>query len=667
MSEGKIVAIDFETYFDQDYSLRKLSTSEYIRNERFEAMSMSWSEVGTPDAPTAVGGQQAIEHALTQWDWNETALLCHHTQFDGLILSHHFGIVPAYYMDTLSMMRSLYATDIGGSLNAGAERFGLQPKLEGALNAVKGKRWHELTMEEQRTLLEYNAHDTGILEQLFQRLVKRYPAMEMDIIDVTCRMFCNPVLQVDIAAAAVVLQREQEEKEALACKAHEILTGYETDDFEKAKKLLNSNDKLAKAMEKKFGEQRVPMKWSDKQQKFIPAFAKTDPGWIALTEADNEDLRLVCSARQRAKSALNETRAARLITHALPALPVYLKHYGARTGRWSAGDKINLQNLPSRDGVQALRRCILPPPGHSLVVVDSSQIEARVLAWLARQTDLVEVFREFDRGGPDPYKLLACKIFGIPLDDITDSQRFIGKVGRLGLGYGMGAPKLQTQLETGAMGKKYPITLGDATKIVNVYRQDSRAIVDFWAFLDATFKRMAARQQNKKTHKTMSHWGGRPVQLAPVVIDGVQVVQFVSDEVIMADSVAQRYPDLRYTWDTERDENQLTYQSSSRGVRSKIYGGKACENIVQKMARNVVAWQAAFKIEPSLRLWKKSYPRKIFQIALLVHDEVVAVVPTEHSQAVLHMMRDAMSTSPPWARSCPISAEGGVRDNYAKQ
>ena len=122
-----------------------------------------------------------------------------------------------------------------------------------------------------------------------------------------------------------------------------------------------------------------------------------------------------------------------------------LKYYGAHTGRWSGLDKVNMQNLPSRDvKKKALKNAILPPKDNVIINVDSSQIEARILVWLSGQDDVVEQFKNNE----DVYSNFASKVYGRKIDKRNKTERFIGKTCILGLGYGTGWKKLQDTLKT---------------------------------------------------------------------------------------------------------------------------------------------------------------------------------------------------------------------------
>lgn len=612
-----IVKIDFETYYDQVYTLKKMSTSEYVRDARFKAHGAAL-RLPTMNHSIWVSGAKLMEtlHAI---DWSQTALLAHHTQFDGLILSHHFNVYPAFMYCTMSMARALYSHDVGASLDEVAKFLGKGAKIRDTLESTQGVR--ELSEEQERALGEYAIQDNDLASAIFDEMREGYSDDELKLIDITVRAFTDPVLQVDIPRAKKELEREIAYKQELINKAYKII-GAESVDA--AKKILSSAEKYAAVLEQHGVE--VPLKWSDKQQKHIPAIAKGDLEFQELEGHPNENVQALYHARLSVKSTLIETRAQRLIDHAKPALPIYLNYFRAHTGRWSGGDKLNPQNFGRNS---ELRRCIVAPKGHRLVVVDSGQIEARVLAWLAEQNDVLDVFREYDRGtGPDPYKTLAAEIYKKAIEEISIAERFVGKVGRLGLGFGMAAARLEYTLAAGVMGPPVTVPPAECHRAVVVYRRANALIVRLWGLLERILGFMLA---------------GKPVQYR-------DVLTFNPDHVILPNGLALHYPELRAVWTDDGPKN-FTYRSSKRGHRTTIYGGKFAENLVQALARNIVA-------EQGIQIAER------YRVVLLVHDEVVLCVPTAEAKRAEEFAIEQMTTAPAWCADIPLAAEGGVGRNY---
>ena len=241
------------------------------------------------------------------------------------------------------------------------------------------------------------------------------------------------------------------------------------------REVLMSNQKFAERL-LSYGV-APPMKVSPTTGKPALALAKNDEGFKALAEHEDERVQALVAARLGTKSTLEETRTERFLDIAQRGpLPIPLKYFAAHTSRWGGMDLINLQNLPSRgENAGKLKSSILPPPGYVIIDADSAQIEARILAWLAGQTDLVEAFRNKQ----DVYSIMASFIYAKPVDQITKQERFVGKTVILGCGYGTGAAKLQAFLK-GAT-PSIEMTLDECRQIVITYRAKYFKIPDLWS------------------------------------------------------------------------------------------------------------------------------------------------------------------------------------------
>lgn len=404
--ELQLVTLDFETYYSQDFTLSgKMNMSEYVRDERFKAHGVS-IKIGAQ--PTYWVRDRDIASELAKIKWDESALICHNTQFDGFIMSHHYGIVPAFYIDTLSMARGVLGHSTFHNLDTVAKMFGLAGKTRvGALLDTKGK--YDLTDDEMEALGAYALDDVDDTEAIFHRMYPYLSDKELRLIDLTIRMFCDPILEVDIGRVHAEYVREGSLKDDSVKRA-----GVDPSD-------LSSNIKFAALLKARGVE--PPMKESPTTGKQTYAFAKGDLDFQALLQHKDPQVRSLCEARLRIKSSIGETRAQRMLNAGDNGwkLPVALNYSGAHTHRWSGGNKMNLQNLP-RGG--ELRLSILAPEGMHVVVADSAQIEARTLAWLAGQEDIISAFAK----GEDVYKLMATKIYNTELASITGDQRFIGKI-----------------------------------------------------------------------------------------------------------------------------------------------------------------------------------------------------------------------------------------------
>jgi hypothetical protein len=394
-----LLTIDFETRWDsKEYTLSKLTTEEYIRDEKFLAFGACIHEYGT-DAITQWYGGDELHRILSTYDWTKTAVLAHNAQFDIAILEWVYGVHPCFIFDSLSMARALRGVEVGNSLAKLASDFGLPPKGR-AVHSTDGLV--DTTPEIEKELAEYCKHDVFLCEEIFKRLVSGYPAKELRLIDLTLRMYTRPLLELDEDMLFNALHEEREAREALL----ERLKITDAD--------LASNDRFAELL-RNVGTEPPTKKKKPTVKTPSPvgenyAFAKTDAMFQAMLNGSNDDVRLLCEARLKVKSTSERTRAQRFLDIAgRGTLPVPLSYYGAATGRWTAsrGSAINMQNLKRGS---FLRKAIMAPENHVCVVGDLSQIEPRVLAWLADYDDLLHIFN----AGGDPYAMFGSQMFSIP-------------------------------------------------------------------------------------------------------------------------------------------------------------------------------------------------------------------------------------------------------------
>lgn len=609
MDYRDIVCLDFETYYSTEYSLSKpqYNTSSYIRDPQFLIHGVSLQEVGKD--PIYIAGHDEALKELQRWGLESRPVVAHNMAFDGFILHEHADIHPGRYCDTLSMARATMGHHIRHALDAVGKHLGLGKKIEGALVQTKGKR--ELSPLEQKILGQYANNDVKMCMDIFWHLKQFMPEDEMELIDLTLRMFCEPILLIDEEAVEAERLKEEQDK---AAAVEQTDTDVDT---------LMSNNKFAALLEEMGVE--PPMKMSPRTGEQTYAFAKSDMGFQALLGHDDEAVQLVAQARVAIKSTINETRAVRLAEAGIGGsrLPVLLNYAGAHTYRWSGGNKLNLQNLP-RGG--ALRRAIRAPDGHVLLVADLAQIEARLNVWFCDQHDLVEAFRS----GDDVYTLMASRIYGKPVSAVTKDDRFIGKICVLGLGYGMGWKKLKATLAIGFAGPPVDVSEAEARRIVQAYRTANPRIVGMWEFLNA---RLPAMATNSDLHAA----------LGPLT--------FLYKMIELPNGLALKYPGLQV--DEGEWGPECTYLN--RFGRSKIYGGLLLENIIQALARCVIGEQMlAIHRETGLR------------IATSTHDEVVCVVKEDEIEDMEKAVRRIMTTPPVWAPDLPLAVDTGYDNVYSK-
>ena len=601
-----IITIDFETAYGGDLGFAKQTTEEYIRDPRFEVIGAA-VQVNDGEPVWFSGTHQKMYQFLDGFDWKNSLALAHNAPFDGAILNWKFGMTPKGWLDTLSMGRALHGTNVGGSLAVLAQHYGIGVKGEQVKQYINYFR-KTFTKEELADYGEYCKNDVKLTWDLFGLMSQGFPKIELRLIDLTVRMFTEPVLQLDKSLLEDHLISERARKIA-------ILDRFDKD-------TLMSNPQFADLLVS-LGVQ-PPMKKSPTTGKQTFAFSKTDEEFKALLEHPNTQVQAVVAARLGTKSTIEETRTERFIGIASRGpMPVPLRYYAAHTGRWGGDDKINLQNLQR---TSPLKMAILAPYGDVMIDSDSSQIEARTLAWLAGQDDLVEAF---DRG-EDVYKIMASAIYGKAISAITKDERFVGKTTILGAGYGMGAAKFRAQLKTFGV----EVSEDEAKRIIDTYRTTYPKITALWKAAANVLPAIISEQ-------TTSF--GR---------DGILKVDG-SEGILLPNGLRLKYPNLRQKVDEESGKVELVYDTKKGKaiIPNRIYGGKVIENVCQALARIVIG-------EQMLMIAKK------YRVVMTVHDAVACIAPEAEAETAKEYVELCMRLRPSWAPELPLNCEAGYGKSY---
>jgi len=604
----KILTLDFETFYSPAFSLTKMTTEEYVRSPDFEVIGVSVQEDGGEPVWFS-GDAYALHQFLTSYDWANALALAHNAPFDGAILTWKFGIKPKGWLDTLSMGRALHGTEVGGSLAALTHYYDLGEKGTEVVNAL-GKRRADFAPNDLARYGEYCKNDVALTWKLFNAMSADFPPEELRLIDLTVRMFTDPVLQLDTQILNKHLNAVRQRKESL-------LGAFDKD-------TLMSNPQFADVLRTHGVE--PPMKISPTTGKQTYAFSKTDEAFKELLEHENPQIQALVAARLGTKSTIEETRTERFIGIAgRGSLPVPLRYYAAHTGRWGGDDKLNLQNLPRNS---PLKFAIIPPSGHVFLDSDSSQIEARTLAWLAGQEDLVEAF---DRG-EDVYKIMASAIYGKSVASITKDERFVGKTTILGAGYGMGAQKFQAQLKNFGV----ELELEETKRVIDTYRQTYPAIPQLW----------------QESHSILGAIIGD--QYAEFGRNGILKVEGRKG-IRLPNGLYIKYPNLRFTETEQNGRLKTEYVYDARRgkqmVANRIYGGKVIENVCQALARIVIGMQM-------LMVAKK------YRVVMTVHDAIGCIVPEAEAERAKEYVELCMRLRPEWAPELPLNCEAGYGDSY---
>ena len=599
--------VDFETYYSKEFGFSKLTTEEYVRDSRFEVIGVAVQR--DKEKPVWFSGtHEATAAFLRKFDWDNSIAVAHNAKFDMAVLSWCFDIRPYRIVDTLSMARAKHATEVGGSLAALSEHYGLGVKGTEVLDAL-GKRRLDFTPQELQAYGQYCCNDVDLTAKLFVKLLRKFPTFELRLIDLTVRMFTEPVLVLDKEMLQAHLQAVRTKREELSQKV--------TQD----PKILRSNPQFAELL-RQYGVE-PPMKTSLTTGKQTYALAKTDEGFRALLEHENEYVQALAAVRLGVKSTLEETRTERFIQIAQRGpLPIPLRYYAARTGRWGGDELINMQNLPRGS---MLKNAVCAPDGYVFVDCDLSQIEARVLAWLAQQDDLVEAFAR----GDDVYKIMASAIYGKPQEEIDKGERFVGKTTILGCGYGMGAAKFQAQLKT--FGVDMP--LEECERVIHVYRATYPNIPQLW------------KQAQSALPAIMN---SKSVSLG---LEGVLAVDG-SAGIRLPNGLYMQYPNLRKA---KNDDGEMEFvydmKKGRATIANKIYGGKVIENVCQALARIVIGEHLLLVADR-------------YKVAMTVHDAIGCIVPEAEAAEGLKYVETCMRVRPSWAPTLPLNCEGNVAKSY---
>jgi len=634
----KIATVDLETYWAVGHSLTKMSPIAYCMHPDTEIISCAFKFGNDPTV--VVFGEQAVIDYCNSVDWSQYWVVGHNMSgFDAMILSWRLGVNPKLWGCTLAMARPIHAKDVGLSLAKLVTHYGLGYKDQSALIATKGKNLCDFSDDEIDEMRIYNAADVDQCYGLLLKLIPQTRKEEVKLVDMTIRMLVEPTFESDATLLANTLTEEGIRKKAMLVEAARKMDVYEIgmDDDEAASAALTVLSSAAKFAEfLRTIEVDVPTKISPRTGKEIPALAKTDEGFLALQEHDDPLVATAAAARLDAKSTILQTRIQAFMdasnAHPAKKVPIPLKYYGAdTTGRWS-GWGYNPQNLPRVNPYNprpsdALRRSLVAPAGHKVVVADLSGIELRVNHFLWKVPSSVAMYQA-EPEKADLYKDFASRLYDIDYDEVTKVQRQVGKVAHLGLGFGAGYVTFQKVAKL--MGG-VDITEDESRDIVDKWRDEYYEITKGWRTCHAALPTIMRGAEGN----AVDPWG----MVVPVA-EGLKTPKGLI-----------RYPDLRT--EVNEDDNRKEFVYGHGRNKARIYAGKIDENIVQHLARCVIADNAL-----TVQRLTKMNP------ALMVHDELVYIVPEDEAEQTLDVVQQVMRTPPEWWPELVTWSEGDIADTY---
>lgn len=652
----KIVTLDFETYYSDEYGLNGSTTIEYIRDPRFKAHMVG---IKIDDGPVRIliGDAIARHFYNNRGSYEKACVVCHNAQFDGTILSEVYNIHPKLLLCTMLMAYGVYGPHLESySLDALSESLLGERKVQGVLAQSKGLE--TLPTETLTAMAGYCRQDVGLTYKLFQKMKGLISPAELRLVDLTNRFYTQPKLEVDVELLQDFLGKYNDYQQRVLDSVGLSLAD------------LRSDARFATVLEGLGVEPAI--KKTKKGEGF--AFAKTDSFMQELLEHEDTTIAALAAARVGMRSSIEQTRVEKFIrVGSTGAMPVPLQYCGAITGRFSGrkGEALNLQNLPKKSrvvsGTHPLRMSLMAPKGHKVVVVDSAQIEARGVGVLADERWLVEAFRN----KRDVYSEFASTLFSRAITKADEKERFVGKQAVLALGYGMGFAKFAVNLHSGVAGpaltfdegfmyetdaciemitsspRKYEMAMANKPRligeqewlvhcavcdwVVGVYRGTNTNITGLWKELEKYY---------------------------PVLCEGGEVaanfggVEFVFDKGVVHLPSGRKiiYPNIRM----EGRKPVYDYRETrTRVIQKSLWGGTSLENYTQAITRDVIGVHM-LKIS-------EQYP-----VVGMVHDEVVAIAPDEEAQECLEFMIQVMQTPPKWMKHIPLGAEGEIGNNYGE-
>jgi DNA polymerase len=664
-----ILFADFETYYDSDYSLRKLTPPEYILDPRYETIGCAFA---VDDGPSVWVDGPDIPEYLRQFDPAQTTLVTFNALFDACIFAWEYGFLPARMLCTMRMAVALRGHILpSASLKTVAKVLGLGVKGD-TINNVMGMRRTEIMSDPLlwAAFQDYATNDNDLNRAIFDALSPEFPAPERRVMDRVLRCAVEPRFHIDKDMLRAHLDELERLKKTTLIEAGAQTTLDDPDCDEKLDEFarsLRSNPQFSAALEAMGVVIELKPSNTD-PDRMIPAFAKTDEFMEKLQEHEDPKVQSLAACRLSLRSTIEQTRGARILSIAsLPwecyrdgtprlfsggTMPIPLRYSGAHTHRLSGEWKINMQNLPAGRGTNKskLRKALVAPPGYKVLVADLAQIECRIAAWITGQMDLMQLFAD----KKDPYSVMASAVFGFIVDkNVHKLERFIGKSAVLGLGFGCGADKFYNMvlrsarlmgMDMGPLNAIWTPALAQTT--VDVYRETNKNIKRSWYKLDDILK---------------TSWVGA---CGPVAWGGEfkDVVTIGPGEVLLPNKLK-----LLYDVQPAGDDTEMWYAYGKKLHR--MYGPKFLENIVQALARIVV-------MNAAMRLWDRGY-----KFAMQAHDELAFIVRAgreyehvnekgeveirfEEAEAAMAIVLEEMRRRPSWAPSLPLDAEADYGDSY---
>lgn len=632
-----IYVIDFETYWDKDYTLSKMPTAAYINDARFEAQCLGIGR--RADADLRAGDMLALERPSRQTILDAIpelhpdhptgcVLVAHHAPFDGAILSQRYHLAPVRWLDTRLLAGYVLGMFTSASLNQVATYLGFGGKSDYdasqhaslALLDTKGRHFDQFSLEEREQLGTYCLHDVSLTNKLLATLTQQtkrpISLVQYTMMDWTVRMATQPKLCLSPAALQARLDTLNAKRRALLAEAKSL--GLNAT-------IMGSNPKFRQwLLDQGLAFDQLPTKASKATGKSTDAFAKNDLPFLALaTSHPSETIRQGCKLRLKFKSDFERKRTEAYLNFVRPCAtpevpwPVGITYAGARATCRMSGNDFGGGNPQNLSRGSELRASVIVPQGATIVTGDSKQLELRVGLFMAGEHEAHKLLA----AGDDLYQHTA---------DRYQISRHAGKTVELQLLYGTGAARLQQQLN---LTSDEHWSLDQCQALVNSYRAERTGVVQAW-------QRCAAFQYQQDADLYLPNerfilrlqWENQDLYVS---LANAERCETIIQSLLI-------YPDLK-----PDNEGQWSYDTP-KGRRS-LYPAKLWQNFDQALSYRAIEQQAvAMGARP----------------AAVIHDELVYVVPAKHVEAFSTRLLKTLSTTPDALRPLVLAGEIGTGDNY---
>jgi len=579
MPTSENIALDFETFYDGEYSVNTMTYRQYCQDKKFDAYLVSLHN-----------GNTSIVNEPENVDWsivNGKTILAHNAAFDRAVFNRlkelkviPANVIPAGWIDTAGMCALLQYPRALNKVAQAVLGIEVDKTVRISMNGKSGRG-----LLGYNEVFEYARKDAETCYKLYMTFKDKVSPEELKLMEITEEMGETGV-QID----TTYLSECQNKLKA-------ILTSFESQipwkPILSLKEFKKACTGLGIEAPESIGVKADNNEWLNNLPDGVRRKLKN---WITILQeyrSVNRTLEVLNSIESRTENG---------------RLTYSLKYCGATTGRWSGTGKLNLQNLNRNElhGVN-IRRCIIAKLNHILVTIDYSQIESRVLLYLAGDMKALEVIRS----GVDIYEAHARATMGYkdnkPLKEVNPTMRQLAKARVLGLGYGCGAKRFIVVAKVMAN-----LTISEAESIttVNQYRQSNSKIIALWKKLENDFISC-----NNNTYEL-------------------------------------RLPSGRLLY--YRNVNRQDMSCIIAGDKCKVYGGLLTENYVQAVARDVLA-----------DAWVRCYNAG-YKPILCIHDELVFELPINDAGKQLSTICELMKQSPSWAKGLPLDVEGKLMQCYSK-